>query len=74
MGKKNSQTRIVLETNLKESLKKEAKERHISLSELIRQRVRNNSQLTRIEILLEKLLERGADFSLLKAEKSAVRR
>ena len=57
MVKKNSQIHLVLETELLEILKKEALERKISLSEHIRQKLRETSQLTRIELLLEKLLK-----------------
>lgn len=57
--KKNSQIHLVLETELLELLKKEALDREISISEHIRQKLRKNTQLTRIEILLEKLLKGG---------------
>lgn len=54
MGK-NSQLHIVLETELLIALKKEATERGLSVSELCRQKLRECSQLTRIEMKLERL-------------------
>ncbi len=54
MGK-NSQIHLFLETELLEALKWEADENKISISELCRQKLRECSKLTRIEILLEKL-------------------
>ena len=59
MMKKNSQIHLVLETELLEILKKESLEKKISVSEHIRQKLRETSQLTRIELLLEKLLKGG---------------
>ena len=61
MGK-NHQIHLFLEKELKEALDKEAKDRNISISELCRHKLRQYSQLTRIEILLEKILKRGKDF------------
>ncbi len=62
MGK-NAQIHLYLETDLHEALLREAKQRKISISELCRQKLRESSQLTRIELLLEKLLkgERNLD-------------
>ncbi|MDD5178505.1 MAG: hypothetical protein PHT54_04490 [Candidatus Nanoarchaeia archaeon] len=54
MGK-NSQIHLFLESNLLEALKQEASERKVTISELCRQKLREASQLTRIEILLSKL-------------------
>lgn len=73
MGKKNSQIHAFLETEYIEALDKEAKDRDISRSELIRQKLRESSQLTRIEILLEKILKGGVDFRMPKARKSTIR-
>ncbi len=56
MGK-NHQIHLFLEKDLKETLEKEAKQRNITISELCRQKLRESSQLTRIEILLEKLMK-----------------
>jgi hypothetical protein len=62
MGKKNHQIHIFLDKDLREVLEREATEKNISLSELCRQKLKENSQLTRIEIAIEKLSKRGADF------------
>jgi len=55
---KNSQIHLVLETELFETLKREAQDNNISVSELCRQKLRKGSQLTRIEILLESLVKK----------------
>jgi len=55
MEKKNSQIHFVLKTSLKELLEKEAKLEEISLAELCREKLRHNSRLLRIEMILEKL-------------------
>ena len=55
MGKKNSQLHLVLETGLWESLKREASDIGVSVSELCRKKLGADSQLTRIEMKLEKL-------------------
>ena len=60
--KKIFQIHLLLEKNLKEALEREASQRDLSLSELCRQKLRETSQLTRIELLLENLLKGGADF------------
>lgn len=54
MGK-NAQLHLVLETELLTALKKESVERGLSVSELCRQKLRECSQLTRIEMKLERL-------------------
>jgi len=74
MGMKNSQIHLFLETDLKKTLQIDAKKRGVTTSELCRQKLRESTQLTRIEILLEKILKKGADFSKPKARKSAIRR
>lgn len=56
--KKNSQIHLMLETELFEKLKKQAFENNISMSEMYRQKLRENSQLNRIEEMLRKLLQR----------------
>lgn len=58
MAVKNSQIRFYLETSLHKKLKKEAEEKCISLSELCRKKLRENSQLDRIEEMIKKLLKR----------------
>lgn len=56
-GKKNSHIHLLLETNLKEKLTKEAEEKCISISELCRQKLRDDTQLDRIERMIEVLLK-----------------
>ena len=56
--KKNSQIHIFLETELKEKLGKQADDEGISISELCRQKLKENSQLEKIEMMLENLLGR----------------
>ncbi len=56
--KKNSKLHIALETKLFEKIKQEAKEQNIPIAELCRQRLKKNSQLTRIELMLERIIER----------------
>ena len=55
MAGKNSQIHLILETKLKEALEKEALDNGISLSELCRRKIGNSSQLTRIELKLERI-------------------
>ena len=50
--KKNSQIHIWLETELKEKIERQAQEDNISLGELCRQRLRENSKLVKIEMML----------------------
>ena len=56
--KKNSQIHLFLETDLKEKLEKQAWERELSVSEWCRIKLRENSQLTKVEILLENLIKK----------------
>jgi hypothetical protein len=53
--KKNCQLHLYLETNLYEALSKEAKILNISLSELARQKLNKETQLTRIEFRLKEI-------------------
>ena len=55
-GKKNSHIHLLLETNLKEKLMGEAKEKCISISELCRQKLRDDTQLDRIEMKINNIL------------------
>ncbi|MEK6910530.1 MAG: hypothetical protein AABW82_02045 [Nanoarchaeota archaeon] len=55
MGKKNSHVHLVLETELHNILKKEASDNNLSVNELCRQKLRNISRLTRIELRLEQI-------------------
>ena len=52
---KNSQLHIALETALFNSVKYEAEKYNVSVSELVRMKLRDSSQLTKIEMLLEEL-------------------
>jgi len=56
MGK-NSHLHIVLESDFLNLLKKEAKERSISVSELCRIKLQKNLQLDRIEVMLKDILK-----------------
>jgi len=55
MAGKNSQIHLILETDLKVKLVKEATESNITLSELCRQKLGSNPQLTKIEFILERI-------------------
>ncbi len=55
--KKNAHIHLVLETEQLQQFKEKAKEKNVSLSELCRQRLREPSQLNKIEKMLEELLE-----------------
>ena len=71
MGVKNSRINLDIETSLKNILKKEAEENGISLAQLCRLKITENSRLTKIEyklnehsIILKKIcqkIERGRD-------------
>lgn len=58
MTGKNSQIHLVLETNFKAKLEKEAEDSKITLSELCRRKLGSNPQLTRIELILERIEKR----------------
>ncbi len=66
--KKNHDLHFFVEKELKEKLQKEADEKRISLAEHCRQKLNEDSQLTRIEIAIEKLSKRGADFGKAKPQ------
>lgn len=53
--KKNSHLHLLLETSLMNRLRNQAGEKGISLAEFVRQKLRDNSQLDRIEDKLDKL-------------------
>lgn len=53
--KKNSQIQIRLETESLNKLRQQSIDCGISISELIRQKVKNPPQLTRIEQILERM-------------------
>ncbi|MBU4348075.1 hypothetical protein KJ671_01030 [Patescibacteria group bacterium] len=56
---KNSHLHVVLETDFLLMLKKEAKERSISVSELCRIKLQKTLQLDRIEFIVKKILEKN---------------
>jgi hypothetical protein len=58
MAGMNSQVHFFLKTELKERLKKEAKKREVSFSELCRLKLGGSFQLDRIEEMLKKLEKR----------------
>ena len=72
--RKNHQLHFYIDKDLKQVLEREAEERGVSLSELCRQKLKESSQLTRLELLIEALLKKKADFGLPKAPKSAISR
>jgi hypothetical protein len=53
---KNNLVHVLLDKRLKEKLKEEAFQKNISLSELCRQKLSNDSQLTRIEERIAKIV------------------
>lgn len=57
LPKKNSQIHLRLETELHIKLKKQAADKYLSISELCRQKIRNNPQLDRIESMLNRLMK-----------------
>lgn len=57
--KKNRQFHLLLESDLKESLEREAQEEDITVSELCRRKLRESSRLVKIEMMLEKLMVKG---------------
>ncbi len=56
---KNTQLHFVIETQLLESLSKEASTNDISIAELCRRKLRENSQLDKIEWMLTQLLNKN---------------
>lgn len=55
--KKNSHLHILLETSLINRLKLEAENKKVTLAELVRQKIRENEQLDRIERKIDNLLK-----------------
>ena len=55
LEKKNSHLHMMIETSLMNKIEKEAKEKKISIAELVRQKLRKNEQLDRIEMKIDKL-------------------
>jgi hypothetical protein len=58
MGVKNSRFSVNVETNIKDKVKLQAFEEGVTISEFIRQRVKEKPKLDKIELMLEKLLKR----------------
>lgn len=56
--KKNSQIHLLLESDLKDNLERQAQEEEISISELCRKKLRESSRLVKIEMMLEKLISK----------------
>ncbi len=55
--KKNSHLHMFLETSLMNKIRMEANEKNISIAELVRQKLRDNPQLNRIENKLDNLIK-----------------
>lgn len=55
LKKKNSHLHMFLDTSLMDKLREEANNKNMSISELVRQKLRENSQLDRIEMKVDKL-------------------
>ena len=58
MGVKNSHIHLSIETSIKERVKLEAFEEGITMAEFCRKRIRETAQLTRMELMLQRLLKR----------------
>lgn len=56
--KKNYKIHLVIDKELAENLKKSAEENNISIAENCRQKLREDSQLKRIELMIEKILNK----------------
>ena len=56
--KKNAQIHLLIESELIERLKSEASEKNVSLSEICRQKLKQDHQLNRIENILGKMDEK----------------
>ena len=57
---KNAQLHLLIESNLLEKLKEEAKENSVSFAEYCRQKLRAGSHIEETRKLLEELLKDGA--------------
>ena len=56
--KKNYKVNLLMETEEVENLKKEASEISLTFSELIRQKLKPNHHIIKIELILEKILKK----------------
>lgn len=54
--KKNCKIHLWLETELKESIEKQAEEEGISICEFCRRRLRDNSKIIKMEMMVERIL------------------
>lgn len=54
--KKNTQLHLVVETELFERLKKQAQEEGLTISESCRNKLKENSRIIKIEMMVEKIL------------------
>ena len=61
-GKKNSHLHLLLETNVLNSMKKEAEKQNISLSEWCRKKLKEDSQLDRIEKKMERIIKKNKNY------------
>lgn len=55
--KKNSHLHIMIENSLMNKVEKQAKEKGLSVAEFVRQRLRENNQLDRIEGKIDKIIK-----------------
>ena len=55
MAKKNTKIHFVIETSTKELLVREAQMQEVSLAELCREKLKRNSRLIKIEMMLEEI-------------------
>lgn len=54
--KKNSKIHFWIETELKNSIEKKAKEKELSVSEYCREIIKDNFKFAKLEIILEKMI------------------
>jgi len=57
--RKNAHLHIVIETDFLNQLKKQAKEKMVTVSQLCRLKLQKSMQLDRIELKIDKLLKNG---------------
>jgi hypothetical protein len=55
--KKNAKIHLIVETELLENIRNQARENRVSIAELCREKLRESNQLDRIEFILNKLLK-----------------
>ena len=55
MARKNTKIHFVIETSTKELLVREAQMQEVSLAELCREKLKRNSRLIKIEMMLEEI-------------------